>query len=142
MFHHPDRYSPTPRDACVLIGSAIFPADWAPDWWTCAELPSSGLALATPSVVVYTYSSEIRKYFILTLLPAATKLWPRLCFTRVCDSVQRGGTCMAGGHAWKGGHAWWGACMAGGTCMVGGMHGRGYVVGACLAEEHAWQGGA
>ena len=28
---------------------------------------------------------------IRPLLPAATKLWPRLCFTRVCDSVHRGG---------------------------------------------------
>ena len=29
--------------------------------------------------------------FLVTLLPAATKLWPSYVFTRVCDSVHRGG---------------------------------------------------
>ena len=37
----------------------------------------------------YCFSCSFGKYN--KFLPAATKLWPRLCFTRVCDSVNRGG---------------------------------------------------
>ena len=40
-------------------------------------------------LAVFTFTSVQGPSYML--LPAATKLWPRLCFTRECDSVHSGG---------------------------------------------------
>ena len=79
------------------------------------------------------------------LLPAA-KLWPRLCFTRVCDSVHgggdmraRGGMCEVGGMRGRGAcmpGRGWGACMAGGRACPGGCSRR----EVCMAGGHVWWG--
>ena len=61
------------------------------------------------------------------LLPPATKLGQGYIFTGVCDSVHRGGACVAGGGGVRGR----GACVAVGACMAGGV---------CVAGGCAWWG--
>ena len=83
-------------------------------------------------------------FFPLSLLPPTTKLGQGYVFTRVCDSVHRGGMVAGGGRAWLlGGHVWLlgeGVCMVGGVWLLGegGVHGCG---GACMVARGAWFAG-
>ena len=65
---------------------------------TMLEITSVNISLNVLEVSNSTKCNYISRVF-LVFLPPTTKLGQGYVFTSVCDSVHRGGACMAGGHA-------------------------------------------